>query len=368
MKAQVAVTKCASYTQEELNKSVNRALKLLGGVENFIKPNEKVLIKPNLLSARDPEEAVTTHPEFVRAVVKSIKPVTKNIEIGDSPGGFGKNIDEIHEKTGMRKIAEEEGVKLVKFDRSRKVGRFPVATPVLEADKIISVPKFKTHDVLAITAAVKNLYGIIPGIFKAEQHSLAPRGKDFAPILVDVFSIRKPDLTIVDAVVSMDREGPSGGRVRNTDFMIASRDAVAIDSALMKIVGLEPLDLYTNKEAHKRGLGITDLNEIEILGESLDEVKINDFEFSTIGILSRAPKSLLGLLKYVIRFKVAIDAKKCLHCKLCEENCPAGAIIINEDESKIDCSKCLLCMCCREICPHGAIVVNRSWLAKKLWG
>jgi len=368
MKTQIAVTRCTSYAREELDKAVNRILKLLGGVENFIKPNEKVLIKPNLLSARDPEEAVTTHPEFVRAVAKSIKPVTKNIEIGDSPGGFGKNIDEIHEKTGMRKIAEEEGVKLVKFDRSRKVGRFPVATAILDADKIISVPKFKTHDVQVITAAVKNSYGIIPGIFKAEQHSFAPRGKDFAPIVVDVFSIRKPDLTIVDAVVSMDGEGPSRGRVRNTDFIIASSDAVAIDSALMKIVDLEPLDLYTNKEAHKKGLGITDLDEIEILGEPLDEVKINDFEFSTIGILNKAPKPLLGLLKYVIRFKVAIDTRKCLHCKLCEENCPAGAIMINEDESKIDSSKCLLCMCCREICPHGAIVVNRNCLTKKIWG
>ena len=212
------------------------------------------------------------------------------------------------------------------------------------------------------------MYGIVPGIAKAEQHSRAPRAKEFAPIILDIFSIRKPDLTIVDAVVSMDGNGPSGGRLRKTDFIIASSDAVAIDSVLMKIIGMKVFDLYTNKEAHERGLGVTNLDEIEILGESIANVRVNDFKFSQLGILNKTPKPFLWLIKYLMVFRIDIDSRECLRCKLCEEGCPASAITISEHNKSVDHSKCLLCLCCREICPHGAIITNRSWLARKMWG
>lgn len=368
MNAQVAIVKCPTYKQEQLDKAIDQILKYLGGLEKFIKPDEKVLIKPNLLSAREPHEGVDTHAELIRAVVRRVKSISTNIKIGDSPGGFGKNIEEVYEKSGVRKISEEERVELVKFDKSKRIGRYPIASLVLEADKIISLPKFKTHDVMLITAAVKNMYGIIPGIFKAELHSLAPRRKDFAPIIVDVFSIRKPDLTIMDAIVSMDGEGPSRGRLRKTNFIIASADAVAVDSVLMKIIDREPFDLYTNIEAHKRTLGITDLENIEILGEAIDSVKVDNFKFSNIGFLNNAPGPLLWLAKLLINFKIEIDNGQCLRCKLCQESCPVDAITIDDDECKVDNSKCLLCLCCREICPHGAVVVNRSWLARMIWG
>ena len=154
MKTKVAITRCTSYKGEEVDVAVGRALDLLGGIERFVKPGDNVLIKPNLLSARKPEEAVNTHPEFVRAVIKRLRPVTRNIKIGDSAAGFGDNMDDIHEVSGMKKMAEEEGIPLVKFDNSERQGRYPVATEVLEADKVINLPKFKTHVLTLITAAV----------------------------------------------------------------------------------------------------------------------------------------------------------------------------------------------------------------------
>jgi len=368
VEASVGIVKQLGYEPEPLNKAIDKLLSLLGGLDSFIKPGEKVLIKPNLLSARIPDDGVTTHPEIMRAVIRRVKAITDTVIIGDSPGGYGANADEVYEKTGAKRVAEEEGAQLVKFNTSKRVGHYPIAIPVLEADKIISLPKFKTHDVMLITAAVKNMYGIIPGISKARQHSLAPRGKDFAPIIVDVFSIRKPELTLVDAIVGMDRDGPSRGRIRNTNFMIASSDAVAIDSVLMKIVGTKPLDLYTNREAQDRGLGVADLKRIKILGDSIDSVKVSGFEFSQIGFLNKIPASMFWLIKYLINFKVSIDRKKCIKCKLCQESCPADAITINSDKCSVDTPKCLLCLCCREICPHGAIKVNRNWLVRKIWG
>ncbi|PIU42118.1 MAG: hypothetical protein COS99_01835 [Candidatus Omnitrophica bacterium CG07_land_8_20_14_0_80_42_15] len=368
MRTQVAIARCHGYQKEELDKALGRVLELLGGLEKFIKPGERVLIKPNFLSARKPEEGVNTHPEFIRAVLKKVKAITSDIMIGDSPGGFGKNIDEIYERSGVKQVAQEEGVALVKFDKSRKIGRYPVAVCALEADKIISLPKFKSHDIMLITAAVKNMYGVLPGIFKAKQHSIAPSNKQLAPILVDAYSIRKPDLSIVDAIVSMDGNGPSSGRLRETDFIIASTDGVAVDSVLMKITGLEPFDLHTNKEAHDRGIGEADLEKIDILGETINSVKVDDFRFSEIRLLNRAPKLIAWLLKLLMVFKINIDNSKCRRCKLCEEACPASAISIAEHKCKVDHSKCLLCMCCREICPHGAVVVDKSLLAKKMWG
>lgn len=367
MKTQVAIAKCATYRQDELGEAVDRILELLGGIEKFIKPGEKVLIKPNLLSARIPAEAVDTHPEFVRAVIRKVAPASKNIKIGDSAAGYGDNMDEILEKSGIRKIAEEEGVEIVKFDGSQKRDRYPVASAVLEAERVISLPKLKTHGLTLITAGVKNMYGVIPGISKAQQHSLAPRAEDFASVLVDVFSVRKPDLTIVDAIESMEGEGPAGGNARNTNFVVASDDAVAADSVIMKILGREPLDLLTNREARKRGAGATDLKEIEVLGDGIDGVKVSDFKFPATGLSNRIPKSLTWLVELIIRFKIEIDSVKCLRCKLCQDACPVKAISITKDACRVNHSRCLLCLCCQEICPHGAVHLRKSWLAKKIW-
>lgn len=367
MKTKVAITRCTSYKEEEVGAAVEKALDLLGGIERFVKPNEKVLIKPNLLSARKPEEAVNTHPELVRAVIRRLRPVTRNIKIGDSGAGFGDNMDDIHEASGMKKMAGEEGIPLVKFNNSERQGHYPVATEVLEADKVINLPKFKTHVLTLITAAVKNMYGIIPGISKARQHSLAPHVKDFAPVLLDVYSIKKPELTLVDAIVSMEGDGPGGGEPRKTDFIIASRDAVAIDIVLMNIIGREPLDLETNREAGKRGIGATSLDGIELLGENVEGLIMRDFKFPSTSISNRVPRSLAWLLKLVIRFKVEILARKCKRCKLCEKACPVSAITIAKEACSIDYAKCLLCLCCQEICPHGAVYLRKSFLAKRIW-
>jgi uncharacterized protein (DUF362 family)/Pyruvate/2-oxoacid:ferredoxin oxidoreductase delta subunit len=367
MKTHVAIAPCRTYQQEELSQAIDSVIGNLGGLERFIKPGERVLIKPNLLSARTPEEAVDTHPEFIRAVVRKVKSLSSTVIIGDSPGGFGKNTEEVYEVSGVRKVAEEEGVKLVKFDTSRKVGRYPVASCVLDADRVISLPKLKTHDVMLLTAAVKNMYGILPGIFKAEQHGLAPFAKDFASIIVDAYALRKPDLTLVDAVMSMDGDGPSRGRVRTTGFIIGSSDAVAIDSVLMKMVAKDPADLYTNSEAQRRGLGESRLENIEILGEAKD-IAIDDFRFSRIRFLNTGPRFLLRLTKFLINFKIVIDNRRCTRCKLCQESCPADAIAMVDHSYKIDHTTCLLCLCCRELCPYGAVRVKRSWFARRIWG
>jgi len=364
MKSKVAIEKSSSYEKEHIDGAMDRLLESLGGIEKFIKPGEKVVIKPNLLSARTPNEAVDTHPAVVRAVVRKIKAITPNVSIGDSSGGVGSNIDQIHETSGMKKIAEEENVALARFEKSVEKNNYPLASDIAEADRVVSLPKFKTHELMLVTGAVKNSYGIVPGIAKTRLHARFPRALDFAPVIVDVYSLRAPDLTIVDAIESMDGDGPARGRVRKTGFLIASDDAVAIDSVLMKVIGLKPHDLLTNKEAHKRSLGQTDMERIEVLGEGIDDVRVRDFKLPRMMLLGRIPKSLTRILKLLVGFKIEIDNRECLRCNLCQEACPVEAISVTERKSSVDYSRCLLCLCCREICPHKAVSLKKSFLVR----
>jgi uncharacterized protein (DUF362 family) len=215
-KSKISIVRCEKYDPQELNAAIKKAVGAIGGIRAFVNRNDRVLIKPNILSGRKPEEAVCTHPEVVRAVIKMVKETGAVITVGDSPGGFLKNIEEVYEVSGIAKIAKEEKVNLVKFTFSRTVDGFPISIRALDADKIISIPKFKTHEITGITAGIKNMYGTVVGLNKTKCHADAPTEKKLAKIIARVYAVSKPHLSIVDAVVSMEGEGPSAGDPRNT--------------------------------------------------------------------------------------------------------------------------------------------------------
>ncbi|MDP3804293.1 MAG: DUF362 domain-containing protein, partial [Candidatus Omnitrophota bacterium] len=224
--SKVAIARCADYDRDKVFDAVRKAVDLLGGMSEFAKPGMKVLLKPNLLSARTPAEGVDTHPEVVRAVVRLVKSSGATPVVGDSPGGYGKNIDEVFEISGMKRMAEEEGVELVKFTGSKFVDGIPISRRVFDSDLFISIPKLKTHSITILTAAIKNTFGTIPGLYKAECHSRAPKEEDFAKIIAKVHSIARPHLTVLDGIVGMEGDGPASGNLRNMNFIMASRDAV----------------------------------------------------------------------------------------------------------------------------------------------
>ena len=230
--AKVSVARCDDYNPKRVFNAVKKAVDLSGGMESFVKPGMRVLLKPNLLSARVPEDAVDTHPEVVRSVVRLVRQAGGRVRIGDSPGGYGKNIDLIFEKSGMKKMAHEEGVELVKFTSSRFVDGIPISRQVLDSDRVISIPKLKTHSITVLTAAVKNTYGCVTGLYKAECHSRFPREEEFAKVIAKVHSITKPALSIVDGIVGMEGDGPAAGRAKKLGVILAGPDdAVAVDSA-----------------------------------------------------------------------------------------------------------------------------------------
>lgn len=363
MKSRVAIVKCPDYQEKHVSDAIKHILQLLGGIEKFVKPHYRVLIKPNLLSASLPEQGITTHPEIVKAVAKRVRDLGAKVLIGDSPGG-PLNLDEVYEKTGMRQIARELNIELVRFDKIEKINGYPFAKIAMDCDCLISLPKFKTHSVGVITAGLKNSFGLIPGIYKSQCHLQSPRPQDFCKVVVDVFSIRLPDLVIIDAIVSMEGEGPAAGTLRNTGLLLGSGDAVSLDSVLAKVIGISPSDVFATAEAYRRNLGEADLEKIEICGESCESVVIKDFKLPRETLLNKLPKPLLNFVAHFINTYPEVNNKTCRECAVCVKGCPIGAITIENGLTKIDHSQCIKCMCCYEFCPHNSIYLEKSFAMK----
>ncbi len=361
----VSITRAKTYERDEVSSSVRAAVDLLGGISTFVKKGEKILLKPNILSARPPESGVDTHPEFLRAVARLVREAGAEAIVGDSPGGTGfKDAGSTYEKAGIKKVCEEEGLKLVDFDKARNVKGMPITEWAFAVDGIISIPKMKTHDITTITGAVKNSYGLAVGMFKTECHFKAPRPAEFAKYVVDVFECAAPRLVIMDGIVAMEGNGPAAGQLKNAGLIISSNDCVACDAVFAELVGIGPLRVEVTAEAYRRGLGEADLSKIEILGESLKNAKLHGFRLPETSVVMKIPKPVFKLLAKTIKFLPKINDKICKKCRICEKSCPAQCIIIKEEGSRIDYNKCVRCFCCHELCPYDAVSIKRSLLAK----
>lgn len=366
-KSKVAVTKCKDYSQECLRDSINKAIDLIGGWSRFVKKGDKVLLKPNLLTARPPESCAVTHPEFVRCITRLLRDLGAIVWVGDSPSGYGYDgQEEVYRVSGMRKMCEDEGVELKKFEKTVQLNGIPIAAPIVDADVVISLPKMKTHTFMTLTGAVKNLFGTVPGLAKPQFHNKEPKAKEFASILVDVYERVMPKLTIMDAILGMEGNGPATGDVRHIGLILAGEDAVSIDAIFSVMAGLSPLHLFTTKEAYRRKLGKADLNDIEILGERLEDIIQKNFKLPVGGLslIERLPEPFIGFLRNSVRFWPEIEENLCRKCYRCLEACPVGDITINKEVSKIHHKKCILCLCCHEVCPYGAVKIKKSFMAK----
>ncbi len=371
MNSKISIIRCLSYNPSLVQEATRRAIDLIGGISNYIKPGSKVLVKPNLLMAKQPEFGITTHPEVVRAVVKLLKEIDCSIFIGDGPSVWGnqiENVDEVYELTGIKKISQEEGVSLVKFDKRRWRVKFPLTTWLDECEYLVNIPKFKTHDLTILTGSIKNLFGLVCGTYKTELHKNYFEQKDFAKMLVDIYKEVKPNLTIVDGIWAMEGDGPaSSGKLRNQNLLLAGIDCVALDTVLALIMGIKPFDIMTTSEAASRGLGEGNINSISILGERLQEVIGKPFLLPSTSLLrKKIPKPILKIAKQMIKYYPCVERDNCISCAACIQACPQKAISMKKTQMVFDYSKCISCFCCQEACPASAIKVKKSLFAKMI--
>jgi uncharacterized protein (DUF362 family)/NAD-dependent dihydropyrimidine dehydrogenase PreA subunit len=324
---------------------------------------KKILVKPNVLRSSEPEEGIVTHPAVLRAVVEKLEASRPaSIVVGDNPGMFsyGANEDSFR-RTGLMEAANghyrnigTEAVE-VQFNPAFE-GRVSVSTQVLEADVVISLPKFKTHGLTAITGAVKNSYGILPGAQKARLHFIAGNPWRFGELIVDVFGLRVPELFIVDAVVGMEGNGPASKDLRQIGKIMASDNAVALDATIARMMGLNPRNLRFLQVAKKQGFGDDDENAIEVVGEF---EKIPDFKLPPIVVKAEeVSMEIRELIRSRTLVRPSVDPDLCTGCETCIEQCPASALSMKQGMPEVDAEKCITCFCCQEMCPEAAITLR----------
>ncbi len=368
----VSIVKCADYDREKVYDAVRRSVDLLGGMAAFVRPGERVLIKPNLLKASPPEAAVTTHPEVIRAVIRLVREAGGGAMVGDSPG-LG-DLRRVCEKSGILALIEEEGAELADMNEAAGVKnngqfhRFEIAKAVLDADVVINLPKLKTHGMVTVTGAVKNLVGCIPGKRKVQWHFNAGVNRNaFARMLVELCALINPRLTIMDAVIGMEGNGPGSGDPCRIGLVLASRDPVALDVVSGSIIGADPALLCIIRAAAEAGVGETRLDRIPIQGEPLAEVKIRDFRLPPREHTEwPLPEWARRILKDALTTRPVIDHGQCIRCGICQGHCPQGAIGNAGKQFEIRYRDCIRCFCCQEFCPRGAISVGRGWALKVL--
>ncbi|HDP70651.1 MAG TPA: DUF362 domain-containing protein [Actinobacteria bacterium] len=326
---------------------------------------KKVLVKPNILGPFPSSGAVTTHPGLVESVVKKLMAMGANVVVGDNAGirGYGMNersakVSGIYDASlGSYENISKETVRVA--SSSGFVKEFVVSKRVLDADLFISLPKLKTHNLTLLTGAVKNSYGILPGAEKTVLHKIAGTKRNFAEMLLDVFTVRVPDLVIMDAVVAMEGNGPTSGFPKRVGKILASDNAVELDAVACAMVGMRPQDIEFLKEAKSRGLGEIDISKIEIDGNF---EKIKDFRMPSTFMGNRGLWAILNRLSILASAVPKVIEEKCVKCGICAKHCPVEAISM-DDLPVINRRKCISCYCCHEMCPEGALEI-RSFFQK----
>lgn len=381
----VAAQNCHNYDRGELRNSVDTLLHQLwpeDGLTALVKPGMRVALKVNMLIGKAPDRHITTHPEFVAAVAELVLAARATPFIIDSPGGpySAPALRLAYDRCGFKAVAEELGMELnydlststVTAERGLRIMSAELLTPALEADVIINLPKLKTHGLTTMTCAVKNLFGLVPGVKKLEYHMRSPHVDDFCGMLVDVAELSRPHLHLVDAVVAMEGEGPSGGAPRSSGLVLGGTDMHAVDMVASCLMGIAPEDIPTLRLAGEAGLAPREIGEVSILGTVVQPQHFRRPEGSKrTHILdgwlpSGIAERLADSLRPIPRFRPDL----CTRCGVCVRSCPPRALSWPEDKKGtplLDADGCIRCFCCQELCPEHAIDVRRSFLAKMLF-
>ena len=324
-----------------------------------IKPDSRVLIKPNMLSAATPADAVLTHPLVIKAAVEYVVQKGARPQVSDSPaiGSF----ERIVKVNGMKETLAGLNVDVVPFQETRQVdigkpyGKIDIARDALEADVIINLPKLKTHSQMLLTLAVKNMFGCIVGFQKSQWHMRAGvDSMEFARLLVAIHQAVRPTVSILDGIMALEGEGPGkGGKPRHLGVLMGSCDSFALDTAVCGILGID----YKSVPVLKIAAEINLINTCEVEGELPN---VFDFEMPQTGGLIFGPRFMHNFLRRHTMSLPVCDNHLCKLCSECWTICPAQAIKSLEAGVEFDYKKCIRCYCCIEVCPYAALLSRET--------
>ena len=381
----VALIKATSYEQNEVTTAIEKAVNLLGGIDKFVQKGQTVALKVNLLMKATPEKCMTTHPAVVEAVAKLVLKAGGKPFIVDSAGGpFTEGyINSIYNASGMTLASQNSGAPLNQDytyyeveNPNAKVGfKFPIVSAIDKADVIFNLTKLKTHSFTGYTNAIKNMFGIIPGLAKVEMHGKYRDLDAFIDFLYDIWTYLngKVKLNITDAIWGMEGFGPSNGTPKQMNAILASENPLALDYIATQLMTLIPETTPIIRKGIEHGL-LEQNPEIEVLGEDLTQMIVKDFKTCEPNnykpYANYVPQFLQGTVHRVMTKRPVIPKAKCKGCGKCHDHCPAKAITMhphkNKRFAKIDYNKCIRCYCCQELCPFGAVKIKSGIIYKIL--
>lgn len=370
MTQMVALMRCADYQQQDVDAAFFSAMALLPET-GALRPGAHILVKPNLLMRRTPDRATTTHPAVVEAVVRYLIGKGMRVTIADSPGGLYTEgvLRGLYELTGMAEVAARTGAQLnmdtraveVAVPGARRSHKISVMAIATQVDAIVSIGKIKTHGMTVYTGAVKNLFGLVPGLTKVDYHARFPEMDDFCTALLDIASWARPVLSVLDGIVGMEGKGPSGGNPRAIGALVVGTDAHAVDCAGASLIGMEEEDVPTLRLARAYGL----MPAMRVLGESAEGLRVAGFVRAPA---EKAGKKLLSSKTFgrFVRSKPVVMQEKCVSCGVCVQCCPQKTIALKNGRIVFSYDACIRCYCCQELCPKNAIDVWQPFYMKML--
>ncbi len=373
MAVEVFVERCRSYKEGELDKAI---FPILQRLTPKLGTRPKILLKPNILRPAKPNEAITTHPEFVNSVAKFYRRAypRAQIFIGESSGCLGLPNTK-RALAGYSKAIRNHRLKVVPFE-SQKIAKVknphgkiwkevPLPKVLLDADIVVNLPKLKTHTLTVFTGAVKNFYGCVPGAIKGKGHADAISPAKFSSLVLDVFQAVKCQVHLMDAVVGMEGNGPSNGLPKQTGYILGSKNGVALDAAALRLAAIPETNVPTQVEAASRKLlpGYKIVGELKPVPYKFPSLK----KWALLGFLPETMLKFLGtkLSPFPVNHPFFVHSK-CTRCYACKKICPVGAIYLKGKFPEVNRKLCINCLCCAEQCPYGAIETKGSLLLRLL--
>ena len=386
----VSIGRCGDYELGRLRTALTDLLAPLGGMAAFVKPGERIGLKPNIILPASPDRAICTHPLLVAAVALAVREAGGYPIVVESPGAGVVPLKSVmvgvFRKAGYRDAADRYDFELsydtdwdmVSHPDGRRVHRVELLGSFLRCDGLINLSKFKTHTFQVLGGATKNLFGLIPGLTKVGYHAKLADPKSFGDMLIDIASLARPRLNIVDAILAMEGQGPStSGTPRHLGLLVAGTDSVAVDITCCAIAGIDPLAVPMLAAARDRGLWRGRPEDVATVGVPAAELAVKDFALpgkyldrSGLGrahFLADGPRSFM---RSGFNRRPRPKAGRCTICKACAQACPGNAIEMDKElrVAVVDDDKCIQCFCCHEVCPSAAIDLEFTGMGKVMHG
>ncbi len=377
--ADVVIVPCADYEPDRCRAALAALIDRAGGLD-WVRPGMKIGIKANLVAAMGPEAAATTHPALVKALVDIIQERGAEALVGDSPGGLYNAVflNRVYAASGMNEagvpLNHDYSTREITLPEGKLCKTATVTGWLMDCDAIINFAKLKSHGMMGLSAAAKNLFGSVPGTMKPEYHYRFPDPADFADMLVDLDEFWKPRLHLVDAVLAMEGNGPTAGSPKQVGCLLAGENPHRIDLLCAKLIGLDPGTVPTLRAAQARGLCPERLEELSVDGPWEDFVtegfeiitERNGLQFQALMGGGKRGERFSRFAGRLIAARPTVEKDICVGCRKCEQICPAKAITMKNKKPAVDRKACIRCFCCQEFCPKGAMKVKRPPLARLL--